>query len=315
LNDIVSYGSNTYRSKTTQSNVLPTVTSEWELLTTGFSYQGIWSSATSYLIGQVIKYGGSLFQAISDNDNVNPTVTTTWTKLVPGYDTKGDWVTATEYGIDEVVVYGGNTYISLLPHASTVFSTDLAANKWLKFNSGIKWRGAWTTATEYLPDDVITDGVNTWISNSAFTSGSSISADVLEPNTGFKWSRFASGASGVPTVTSAVDGQFLSNNGSSSVWADAVPTNVTVTSSTNILNNNRYLCDTTAGGFTLTLPIAPSENDTIYIIDISGTSANSNITIDRNSSQILGEDEDLLLDVAYISIALLYTTTNKWRII
>lgn len=191
LNDIVSYGSNTYRSKLTQSNVLPTDTSEWELLTTGFSYQGVWSSATAYLIGQVIKYGGSLFQAISDNDNVNPTVTATWTKLVAGYDTKGDWVTATQYGIDEVVAYGGNTYISLVPHASTVFDTDLVAGNWLKFNSGIRFRGAWDVANTYLPDDVVTSGSSTYIAIELVIAG-----DAPSLGTNVSFALLAAGAEG-----------------------------------------------------------------------------------------------------------------------
>ena len=178
----------------------------------------MWDSATTYLTGQVAKYGGSLFQALSDNNNINPTVTATWIKIIGGFSNKGPWTTATAYGVDEVVSYGGNTYISLAPHASTAFDTNLAAGKWEKFNSGIKWRGGWVTATDYLPDDVVHDGTNAWISNAAFTSSASIVTDGIEPAAGYKWGKFVTGAAGVPTISAAVDGRVLSNDGTNAVW-------------------------------------------------------------------------------------------------
>ena len=194
LNDIVSYGSNTYRSKSTQSAVLPTSSASWELITSGFSYKDVWSSTTAYLIGEVISYGGSLYQALSDNNNVNPTVTATWAKIVPGFSNKGVWTTSTSYKTEEVVAYGGNTYICLLPHASTSFETDLAASKWQKFNSGIRWRSAWTTGTTYLKDDLVKDAVGSvYIANSEHVA----SADFIADKTAGKWTAFVIGGSDV----------------------------------------------------------------------------------------------------------------------
>lgn len=199
LNDIVLYGGNAYRSKQTQSNVLPTVSASWELLVSGFDYEGVWSSATQYYIGQVVSYGGSLFQAINDNLNVNPTTAATWNKLVPGYRNRGDWTTSTQYGIDEVVVRGGNTYISLVPHASTVFETDLAANKWQKFNSGIRWRNQWVENTAYIKDDIVRDAVGSaYIATQDHTSTNSFTTDRV---TGGLWTVFAiSSTDLLPTI-------------------------------------------------------------------------------------------------------------------
>ena len=209
LNDIVSYGANTYRSKVTQSANLPTDSINWELLTAGFSYQDVWSSSTGYLIGQVIKYGGSLFQALSDNTNVNPTTTATWAKIVSGYNNKGSWVTATQYGIDEVVAYGGNTYITLLPHASTVFATDLAASKWQKFNSGIRYRGVWLVGDTYLPDDIVISGSSTYIANALVTGGAT---PLLGTNASF--TMLAAGAEGLVAKTGDfMTGDLLINPG------------------------------------------------------------------------------------------------------
>jgi len=69
------------------------------------------------------------------------------------------------------VTYGGNTYISLLPHASTTFATDLTANKWQKFNSGIRFLGVWSASTVYYKDDVVQSGSSTYICTVDTTSG------------------------------------------------------------------------------------------------------------------------------------------------
>lgn len=211
LNDIVTYGSNTYRSKQTQAATLPTTSASWELLTQGFSYQGVWSSGTAYTIGQVITYGGSLFQAIVDNQATNPVTTATWNKLVYGFRNRGDWTTSTQYGIDEVVVYGGNTYISLIPHASTTFASDLIANNWLKFNSGIRWRGVWAAATTYLKDDIIKDAVGSaYIALSDHTSNLSFNADLSTA----KWTVFVVGGANVlPVIQTGDVGQSLTVKG------------------------------------------------------------------------------------------------------
>jgi hypothetical protein len=249
LNDIVTYGSNTYRSKQTQSATLPTVSANWELLTQGFSYQGTWSSATAYKIGHVITYGGSLFQAIADNTNVNPTVTATWNKLVYGFKNRGNWATSTQYDIDDVVVWGGNSYIALIPHASTVFETDLAAVKWQKFNSGIRWRGTWTTATNYLKDDIVKDAAGSaYIATTEHTSSAGFQTDV----TANKWAVFAVGGANVlPTIQADDAGQSLtvSANGSSVDWIGA-------TQSANTFYVAPHGADTITSGKNLTTPFA-----------------------------------------------------------
>ena len=211
LNDIVSYGSNTYRSRQEQSNVAPTVGNTWELLVEGFAYEGNWTSATNYKIGQVVSYGGSLFQAYTDHININPTNTATWAKIVPGIKNRGVWTTSTEYQIDEVVSYGGNTFISLLPHASTAFETDLAANKWQKFNSGIRWRGTWSAGTVYLKDDIVKDAVGSVnIATTEHTSGSDFAVDKLAG----KWAVFVTGGADVlPAIQPNDAGQSLTVNG------------------------------------------------------------------------------------------------------
>lgn len=189
--DIVSYGGNVYIALAVTTGNLPTDATKWQVYSSGFSYQGNWSSATSYKINEVIGYGGSLYRAKSDNQNVNPTVTATWDKIVAGFKVSGPWSTTTQYATDEVVTYGGNTYISILPHASTVFATDLAANKWQKFNSGIRWMGPWNSTTQYYKDDVVKAGASSFIANVDSLGGSNPAG-----GTNTDWSSFATGAEG-----------------------------------------------------------------------------------------------------------------------
>jgi hypothetical protein len=189
--DIVSYGGNVYIALEVTTGNLPTDATKWQVYSSGFSYQGVWSSATSYKINEVIGYGGSLYRAKSDNQNVNPTVTATWDKIVAGFKVSGPWSTTTQYATDEVVTYGGNTYISILPHASTVFATDLAANRWQKFNSGIRWMGPWASTTQYYKDDVVKAGASSFIANVDSLGGSNPAG-----GTNTDWSSFATGAEG-----------------------------------------------------------------------------------------------------------------------
>ena len=192
IGDLVNYGGNVYLNTAESTGEVPTNESFWSIYSAGFSYLGVWSSGTEYFIGQVISYGGSLYQAKSTNTAVNPTTTATWDKIVPGIKSTGPWATLTEYATDEVVTYGGNTYIVLLPHAAGAdFNVDLAAGKWQKFNSGIRWRGVWDSGTQYFKDDVVKAGSSSYIANQDIIGGDSPASAVLP-----EWDNFATGAEG-----------------------------------------------------------------------------------------------------------------------
>ena len=192
IGDLVNYGGNVYLNTAESTGEVPTNESFWSIYSAGFSYLGVWSTGTEYFIGQVVSYGGSLYQAKSTNTAVNPTTTATWDKIVPGIKSRGPWETLTEYATDEVVTYGGNTYIVLLPHAAGAdFNVDLAAGKWEKFNSGIRWRGVWDSGTQYYKDDVVKAGSSSYIANQDIIGGDSPASAVLP-----EWDNFATGAEG-----------------------------------------------------------------------------------------------------------------------
>jgi hypothetical protein len=277
--DIVSYGGNVYIALGVTTGNLPTDATKWSVYSSGFSYQGAWSSATSYKINEVIGYGGSLYRAKSDNQNVNPTVSATWDKIVAGFKVSGPWSTTTQYATDEVVTYGGNTYISILPHASTVFATDLAANKWQKFNSGIRWMGPWVSTTQYYKDDVVKAGASSFIANEDSLGGSNPAG-----GTNTKWSSFATGAEG-----------FLSKDGDAMLGMltlYAAPTDPLHAATKAYAD---LFLSRTAGG-TVTGPIVASGVAATYTatggatINISGGSLNltNNTTLTTDGTSTLG---------------------------
>lgn len=82
--------------------------------------------------------------------------------------------------------------------------------------------------------------------------------------------------------------------------------------------NDRILADSSTAAFTITLPVSTSllVNDTVHIIDITGSSATNNITIARNGAKIQNLAEDLIINVNNASITLMYSgITYGWIII
>ena len=75
--------------------------------------------------------------------------------------------------------------------------------------------------------------------------------------------------------------------------------------------NERIIC--TAGSITVTLPASPTVEDTIQIIDVSGTAGSANITVDRNGQEIQNVAQNLTIDINNASPILVYTgATYGW---
>ena len=98
----------------------------------------------------------------------------------------------------------------------------------------------------------------------------------------------------------------------SSFGADAV-TNRTVTTSQTLLAGERIFANSTAAAFTLTLPSAPNDGDTIQIIDVAGTFALNSVTVARNGLKIQNLAEDLVLNLNNAAITMVYSgATFGW---
>lgn len=91
--DVVNYGGNSYVANANHSNQYPAVqatgavnSSYWDLVGTGFKFQGTYSSGTSYLIGEVVRYEGTSYIQKKDRQaGITPgTDVTVWEVVAAG---------------------------------------------------------------------------------------------------------------------------------------------------------------------------------------------------------------------------------------
>ena len=77
-------------------------------------------------------------------------------------------------------------------------------------------------------------------------------------------------------------------------------------------NGDRLIADTSGGVFTITLPASPSTGHAVEFAD-GASWATNNLTIARNGSTIEGAAENLTVDVAGVSIELIYDGST-WEV-
>jgi hypothetical protein len=109
---------------------------------------------------------------------------------------KNVWTNTTPYVKDDIVKYGGKSYVCVLGHtansdATGGFELDLAGLKWQLMNDGQSWAEAWTTATFYKVNDIVSYGGRSYIANASHTSAATI-AEGLELDFS-KWDLFNDG--------------------------------------------------------------------------------------------------------------------------
>jgi hypothetical protein len=99
------------------------------------------------------------------------------------------------------------------------------------------------------------------------------------------------------------------SSSSSFTW-NIANSNATMTAS------NGYFVDTTGGAKTMTLPASAVIGDTIRINDLAGTFGANNLTVGRNSSNIQGVAQDLVVSINQSSFGLVYSnSTYGWKLL
>ena len=79
--------------------------------------------------------------------------------------------------------------------------------------------------------------------------------------------------------------------------------------------NTGYMCDTSGGAFTVTLPAAPAVGEQIILVDAASTFDTLNLTVDRNALNIMGVAEDMTITLEGAWVTLVYQgATNGWRV-
>jgi hypothetical protein len=89
---------------------------------------------------------------------------------------------------------------------------------------------------------------------------------------------------------------------------------LSISTNTGLLAGRRYFV-TSASALTLTLPVNPSVNDQIDILDASGNASTYNITVNRNGNKINGVTGNLIIDSSGTWVSLVYSgSTYGWRV-
>jgi len=250
VGDVVTYGGYAYIAKTNHSNISPTDPvdgdTNWDLFTTGFSFQGEWNDTTAYKLGDVVRRGGYTYIAILDGTNQSPPNPTYWEVLNTGVKfistlqtytgVSGTNLSGTGTSAAFNITRTGTVYTVTVPGGST--GTGYADGNQIKIlgsqvggitpandliiTVGSSTGGAintvnhtgisvtWTSGNTYILGDVIMWGVSSYICVSAHvaTNGNRPDADVSATH----WNLLA-GGSEPAVLTTQGDMFYYSANG------------------------------------------------------------------------------------------------------
>jgi len=184
------------------------------------------------------------------------------------------------------------------------------------------FQGAYNALTAYVVDDIVTFGGETFICILASTGNAT-------SNTTY-WAKLAKkgdditvlttqgdfvyrDATGVQRLPAGTAGQVLQTGGpganpswtsASSILWQYKDANFTAAA------GGAYITNTTAAGFTMTLPAAPADNDQVLFVDSFGTWGTNNLTVAQAGGyKIAGVNENLTCDQNYATIRLTFKTT------
>jgi hypothetical protein len=159
-NDVVKFGADLWICTSYHTSTGVSInTGNFSIFVNGFQFEGSWSSATEYQIGDVVTYGGYTYTAVQNSGSSSPKIPSTqtayWKVFTSGLVYSGEWDTGTSYKIGNVVTRGGYTYVAKADNsASTPPSTN-----WGQLSSGIRWNAASnTTYTNITSSNVSSSG-------------------------------------------------------------------------------------------------------------------------------------------------------------
>jgi hypothetical protein len=216
---------------------LAAATPRWNLLSSGQSWEDMWSTSTYYKTNDIVKYGGNLY--ICNTAHTSAATASlgleddlaNWNVYAEGFEWKTDWTVETRYKINDLVKYGGYTYVCNTGHTSAAtveLGLEDDAAYWDTFNAGVEYKSNWTTGTRYKLNDVVKEGAGLWIATSDHTASVDFDTD------GANWEQFVEGISyesAWSSITQYQPGDVVSYGGNQYV-AKTVHTNETPSTST-----------------------------------------------------------------------------------
>ena len=138
--------------------------------------------------------------------------------------------------------------------------------------------------TNYFTSSVYTD-----VNVAAYLTGNITVGNIS--STGYYW------ANGAPFVSGTSGATGLSST--------------EATANVSMVNNYRYICNTTTTAITLTLPASAVIGDEVGVIDGTGNCSVNNITVARNGHKIQGLSEDLTVSTNRAAFTLVYYNAGQ----
>ena len=148
--DIVRYGGYQFVATNESTNVLPTNTSVWSTLSTGFTVQGYYSNSTAYKPGDVVQFGGYTYVSSSDTTGTNPTNNSIWTQVSYGVRWNNNWSNTTTYFLGDVIRYSDSSYVSIVHNNINNQPDPANTSFWNIFSQGSSNTGMLTTVGDML---------------------------------------------------------------------------------------------------------------------------------------------------------------------
>ncbi|HEY1858657.1 hypothetical protein [Acidocella sp.] len=189
---------------------------------------------------------------------------------------------------------------------SNAYGIGLLANRPPVPNIAQGGPGAWYALDTF--DFSIWNGTE-WVSLSNQNGGaiSGLTGDVTATGPGVVPATLATVNSNVGTFGGNLS---ITVNGKGLVTAISGTSPIVETANFNALAGNIYEVTTTSTAITATLPAAPGTWDRITIQDMTGNAATHNITIARNGKNINGAAANVIINIAFGWVKLMYNGTQ-----
>lgn len=157
------------------------------------------------------------------------------------------------------------------------------------------------TASAAATAAVAASGASIWVSGTTYAIGDCRFSPVDHQT-------YRRKTSGAGTTDPSLDGTNWARLGIDRPWT-------VKTSAYTAVSGDRILADTNSAAWTLTLPASPAVGDSVRVIDMAGTFATNNLTVDRNSLKIMNLLENMTVSTNNAAFELVYSgATYGWRL-
>lgn len=151
----------------------------WNMIVDGKTFVtangGGWQTGQAYSLGNIVAFGGVVYYCNTKHTSTDfASQASYWTQYTEfnAWRSVG-WLPNNAYGRNDVVKYGGIVYKCITNHtsaATTALGLEANQSAWTIIDSGVEYKGTWTSSTRYKNKDVVKYGPDLWIANSGHTS-------------------------------------------------------------------------------------------------------------------------------------------------